>query len=284
MKLPTKQKILQTARKYREDPDVQAIAVLADARRKEIRAEQTKKNKKVKEKKKKRNPKPQLKATDYFTPAQWSKIFKIIQAEPTKTVSRSSLNQMLLILLIESGLRASELCNLRLNCLPGHHGKQLIQVIDGKGKKDRLVHISLWLTKVIEDYVSRYKVGCGPECFLFRSEQGGRLSTNALWYKVKRIGLKARIWIYTKDGVEKSSLTTHTFRHSMATILLDSSGDIVLVKDALGHRRIDTTNIYAQSMPEKKARAMNEMHEKMWSKVVTDLQVSLTPGDVEKCG
>lgn len=285
MKLLTKQAIRQTARKYREDPNVQAMAALADVKRKEIRTAQAEKNKTAAEKKarKKRKP-PQLKATDYFTPAQWSKIFDIIQAEPTRTVSRRSLNQMLLILLVESGLRVAEMCNLRLNCLPGHHGKQAIQVIDGKGKKDRLVPISLWLAEVIKDYVSRYKVGCGPECFLFRSEQGGRLSTNSVWHKIKRIGLKARIWIYTKNGIEKTKLTTHNFRHSTATVLYDTSGDLIFVKDMLGHRRIDTTNIYAQSMPEKKAEAMNKMHIKLWSETEAGLQKSKTPEVVEKCG
>ena len=50
MKLPTKRKILQTARKYRDDPDVQVMAELADARRREIRKAQAEKNKSDKKK------------------------------------------------------------------------------------------------------------------------------------------------------------------------------------------------------------------------------------------
>lgn len=172
----SKQAIQDIAIRHRDtDPNVAVLAEMANEYRKIHRQ-----GKKPKKKKKGREKKPQLKATDYFTIEQWSKIFEIIQSEPTKTVSRRALNQMLLILMVESGLRVSELCNLRLGCLPAHHGHRALHVVDGKGNKDRLVIISNWLADVLKDYVRRYKVNCGPDCYLFLSEQGGRLSTNSV--------------------------------------------------------------------------------------------------------
>lgn len=134
---------------------------------------------------------------------------------------------MLLILMVESGLRVSEVCNLRLKCLPSYHGHQAIEVVDGKGNKDRAVIISKWLMQVLADYVQRYKAGCDLENHLFRSEQGGALVTRSVYHKVKRIGLKAGIWVYTKDGQLKTKLSPHKFCHTMAVQLLDTSGQAI---------------------------------------------------------
>lgn len=96
--------------------------------------------------------------------------------------------------------------------------------------------------------------------------------------------MKAGIWVYCKNGKLKTKLSPHKFRHTMATQLLNCSGELVMVKDALGHRRVDTTNIYAKSLPDKKEKAMDEMHEILWSGKVTQLQKSDDPEDKEKCG
>jgi len=273
----SKRVIREIARRYREsDQDVADLAEMANEYRKVHR--QGKKP----QKKKKRKVKTHLKPTDHLTPKQWARIYEVVKTEPTKHMSRAVLNRMLLITLVESGLRASEVCNLRLRSLPSYHGQQSIEVLDGKGKKDRTVGISDSLMRELADYVHRYHAGHDIDNYLFRSEQGGRLSPAAVRSKVKRIGMKAGIWIYVKNDIKKTKLSPHKFRHTMATHLMDTSGNAILVKDNLGHKKIGTTDIYMRSLPTKLKESMNKMSKQLWSKVVTQTQKTPTLYNEEK--
>ncbi len=50
---------------------------------------------------------------------------------------------------------------------------------------------------------------------------------------------------------------------------MGTSGDVLLVKDNLGHARVDTTDIYVRSLPAKLKKAMDDMSDQLWSEVVT---------------
>ena len=260
----SKRAIQEIARRYRDsEPDVAVLAEMANEYRKIHR--QGKKTKK----KKKRKPKSHLKPTDHLTVKQWSRIYEVINTEPTRKMSRAVMNRMLLIVMVETGLRVSEICNLRLISLPSFHGQQAIEVLDGKGKKDRTVWISIRLMNELADYVRRYHTGHSLNNYLFKSEQGGKLSTNSVYHKVKRIGMEARIWIYVKGGIEKTKLSPHKFRHTNASQLMDTSGNILQVKENLGHESVKTTEIYLRSLPTTTKKSMNDMSDKLWSEVVT---------------
>jgi len=276
----SKRRIREIARQGKQIvPQIGELAAMAEEHRKYVR--QGKKPKK----KKKRKPKPQLRATDYVTPGQFARIFNLTEAIPKKVITRKALNQALLIIMVESGLRISEVCNLRLMDLPGYHGKQQLQIIDGKGGKDRVVDISDDLADFLKFYVSRYKSGCGQENWLFRSEQGGRLSTGAARCKIKRLAVKAGVWTFTKvDGTIATKFTPHKLRHTMAMNLQESSGQITIVQEVLGHSRINTTNIYAKSLPEIRLAEINKSSRKFQERSGMDLQKLTTPQESEKCG
>jgi integrase/recombinase XerC len=185
----------------------------------------------------------------------------------SRYMNRAVLNEMLIIVMVESGLRVSEVCNLRLKSLPSYHGHQALEVLNAKGEKDRTVTISDLLTERLGDYVRRYHGRHSIESFLFRSENGGRLSPDSAYCKVKLIGLKARIWVYRKNGRLRTKLSPHKFRHTNATHLLDVTGSEFLVKDQLGHEKTDTTHIYARTLTEKLRSAMNAFSKRIWSNV-----------------
>jgi len=267
MNMLSKAKIREIVKRYREnDPDVAALAAMAEEHRKDARKSRKRRNKR----KAKTHPKP----TDHLSVEQFARIMEVLRSEAdaarvkSRYINRAVLNEMLVIVMVESGLRVSEVCNLRLKSLPSYHGHQALEVLNAKGEKDRTVAVSDLLTERLGDYVARYHGRHSIKSFLFQSESGGRLSPDSVYRKVKVIGLKARIWLYPKNGQMRTKLSCHKFRHTNATHLLDVTNNEFLVKDQLGHEKTDTTHIYARTLTEKLRLAMNAFSKRIWSKVL----------------
>lgn len=261
-------------KRYRDsDPDVAVMAAMAEKHRKSVRQGK-------KPKKRKRKAKTHLKPIDYLSIEQFAKIMAVLRREAdlararNRYINRAVLNEMLVVVMVESGLRVSEVCNLRLKSLPSYHGHKSLEVLNAKGEKDRTVGISDLLAERLGDYVDRYHKRHSLDSFLFRSENGGRLSPDSVYRKIKVIGLKARIWIYTRNGRLKTKLSPHKFRHTCATHLLDVTNNEFLVKDQLGHEKTDTTHIYARTLTEKLRSAMNAFSKRIWSKVSGEQRVT----------
>ena len=92
----------------------------------------------------KRKQKKYLKSTYYLTIEQFAAVMKIVIADAdsarakTKHLDRAVINEMQVISMAETGLRAAEICNLKLKDLSYFHGKPEINVRRGKGNKDRI--------------------------------------------------------------------------------------------------------------------------------------------------
>lgn len=190
MNVLSKAKIREIAMRYRDsDPDVAALTAMAEEHRKVARKSRKRRNK--------RKVKTYLKPSDFLSVEQFARIMEVVRSEAdaarakSKYINRAVLNELLVIVMVESGLRVSEICNLRLKSLPSYHGQQFIEVLDGKGEKDRTVAVSDLLRERLGDYVAQYRRRHSIESFLFTSENGGRLSPDSVYSKVKVIGLKA---------------------------------------------------------------------------------------------
>lgn len=261
-KLPTRRQIEAFARQY---PQYKEIAELANARRKHLRQTAAARNKKPK---RKRKSKDQLRPTDYLDLDQVARLMRILpESNNHNHRTRAALNRMLIITMAETGLRVSEICDLRLKCLPCFHGHAELEVIDGKGEKSRTVGISDLMARTFADYVERYHRRGSPESYLFASEGGGRLSRGSVYGKIKRMGIKMGLWTYRQDGVIKTKLSPHKFRHTSATHGLAATGNIIFVKDQLGHAKTDTTNIYAKTQSEQRKKDADRTSKRLWSKV-----------------
>ncbi|MHC4426965.1 MAG: tyrosine-type recombinase/integrase [Planctomycetota bacterium] len=218
---------------------------------------------------KKRKPKKYLTSTDYLTVEQLRKIMDVLRSEAnaarakTKCINHAVLNEMLVVLMVETGLRVSEVCNLRLRHLPAYHGKREIVVGEGKGKKDRTVGVSEYLQERLCDYVHCHYSHQSENSWFFRNERGGQLSYDSVYSKIKGIGLKAEIWLYRKHGKVKTRLSPHKFRHTYATLLLDVTGNVFLVQSQLGHEKPDTTQIYAKTLSEKLQQGLDLLHTRL---------------------
>lgn len=136
-------------------------------------------------------------------------------------------------LMYSSGLRLSELASLDLSNID--LADQTVR-ITGKGAKTRIVPIGRYALAALEQWLPvRRELAQQDEAALFVSRRGGRLSGRA-------IQLRMRQWAI-KQGMDKQ-VHPHMLRHSFASHLLESSGDLRAVQELLGHADISTTQIY----------------------------------------
>ncbi|MGH8018484.1 MAG: site-specific tyrosine recombinase [Opitutaceae bacterium] len=145
-------------------------------------------------------------------------------------------DRAILELAYSSGLRASEICGLRLTQVDLAQG--LLRVF-GKGSKERVVPLG----GAARDAVEAYLVSSRPKLLkphtggsLFITERGGAMSRKTIWHLVKKHAEHA--------GLERKKVKPHLLRHSFATHLLGGGADLRAIQEMLGHASITTTQIY----------------------------------------
>ena len=144
--------------------------------------------------------------------------------------TRNLKHRCLLFILYSSGLRISELLNLRLTDIDAD--RMSIHVRGGKGAKDRITLLSLFAYDFMKGYLAMYK----PTGWLFEGPSGGPYSARSVNNIIKRSAKKA--------GIRKN-VSAHTLRHSFATHLLEHGTDLRYIQSLLGHESSRTTEIYA---------------------------------------
>jgi len=138
-------------------------------------------------------------------------------------------------LFYSSGLRLSELTGLALGDVDLHDGTVRVT---GKGNKTRVVPVGRFALDAIQAWlVPRALLVGADETALFVSQQKRRLGPRAVQLRLKH-------WA-AKQGLDRS-LHPHMLRHSFASHVLQSSGDLRAVQDMLGHASISTTQVYTQ--------------------------------------
>ncbi|MBC8082080.1 MAG: site-specific tyrosine recombinase XerD [Hymenobacter sp.] len=145
-------------------------------------------------------------------------------------------NRAILEVLYSSGLRVSELTDLRLSNVYADQG---FVRVTGKGNKERLVPIGRDALRHVGLYLQGIRchldIKPGHEDFVFLNRRGAKLSRIMIFNIIKAAADKA--------GVRKS-ISPHTFRHSFATHLIEGGADLRAVQEMLGHESITTTEIY----------------------------------------
>lgn len=161
-------------------------------------------------------------------------------------------NRAILETLYSSGLRVSELTDLRISNLFFDIG--FIKVI-GKNNKERFVPIGEEAIKHIGLYMkhvrSNWDIQKGSEDIVFVNRRGSQLTRVMIFAIIKDLTLKA--------GITKS-VSPHTFRHSFATHLLEGGADLRAIQEMLGHESIVTTQIYTHLDVEYLKQVIKEFH------------------------
>jgi len=150
--------------------------------------------------------------------------------------SEGERNRAILETLYSSGLRVTELVNLKISNIYFNDG---IMRILGKGDKERLVPLGGIAAKRISSYINEVRIHSriqkGAEDFVFLNNRGNHLSRIMIFNIVKKAAVNAEI---------KKNISPHTLRHSFATELIQRGADLRAVQDMLGHESITTTEIY----------------------------------------
>src|SRR4051812_2698352 len=153
----------------------------------------------------------------------------------------------ILELLYASGLRATELCDLKFRDANLQVG--CVRVL-GKGMKERIVPLGQAANEAITRYVSesRPKFERSPSDRLFLSRTGKPLERVALWMLVEKYARKCGLL---------NSVSPHTLRHCFATHLIGGGADLRIVQELLGHSDISTTQIYTH-VDQSRLKAVHE--------------------------
>lgn len=138
-------------------------------------------------------------------------------------------NKIILTLLYSSGLRISELLNLKMNDIDF---KTRTMRIRGKGDKDRIVLFDEDALDLLNEYNS---MRGSSNDFLIYNKNGNKLSSRYVEIMIKKYAERAGI---------KKKVTPHVLRHSFATHLLKHGVDIRIIQQLLGHASLSTTQIY----------------------------------------
>ena len=148
-------------------------------------------------------------------------------------------HKILIGLLYGCGLRCLEVRNLRL-CDLDFDPKQL-KVVQGKGKKDRYLHLSEHLIRSLKKYIEAEK----PGDFLFGEPRANRAG-GEFDSRYSQRGVQWAVKQASKSAKRLKEVSVHKLRHSFATHLLEDGMNIVSIKNLLGHENIETTLVYLQ--------------------------------------
>ncbi len=153
---------------------------------------------------------------------------------PDTNDSLGQRDRLILELLYASGMRVSELVNIKLNDIS--FGSKTIKIL-GKGNKERITYYNDITNKYLNKYISngRKELNVNNIDYLFLNYRGGHLTTRG----VEKILNK----IIDKTALNKH-ITPHMLRHSFATHLLNEGCDLLSVQELLGHASLSATNIY----------------------------------------
>ena len=152
-------------------------------------------------------------------------------------------------LIYSSGLRLSELVSVDLDSID--ISNRMIRVM-GKGSKEREIPVGGRAIKAIGRWLKiRQTISCSGEKALFLSRNGKRLSARNVQLRLKQ---------YARSQGMQQHLHPHKLRHSFATHILESSGDLRAVQELLGHADIGTTQIYTHLDFQHLAKVYDQAH------------------------
>ena len=160
-----------------------------------------------------------------------------LAAESSKNEILFLRDRCILEMLYSSGLRVSEVCELRINNI--QFDLDLIRFF-GKGSKERIIPLTYYARKWLKKYLSESRKILSSRSkrssnYVFLSNNGLSLTRMAIWLSVKK---------YVNLASVLKKISPHTFRHSFATHLIDGGANLIEVQALLGHADISTTEIY----------------------------------------
>lgn len=160
-------------------------------------------------------------------------------------------DRAMLELLYATGLRVSELINLRQSQINFNQG--VLRIV-GKGDRERLIPLGEESQRWLQEFIDGPRMEILLERqtdYLFPTRRGDRMTRQAFWHIIKRYAEKAGI---------RQKMSPHSLRHAFATHLLNRGADLRVVQMLLGHSDLSTTQIYTHVARERLKDLHGEHH------------------------
>ena len=175
---------------------------------------------------------------DWLTPAEFARLLGAASSPPRRRRGLAERDQLVLLTLVATGLRRSELIALDWGDLDLESARPSLLVRCGKGRRPRRQPIARTLARELVELKAR--IDPPADAPVFTGLAGGRLQPTILAGVIRRAAERA--------GIEKR-VTAHTLRHTAATWLRQATGDARLVAEYLGHADLSTVSRYAHVAP-----------------------------------
>lgn len=177
-----------------------------------------------------KNPMAHIKAIKHPDPIK--KPFTPVEVDSLKQACKTRLDRALVEVMLSTGLRCEELCNLKWKDID--FSTKDVKVIEGKGNKNRVT----MMDDIAMKYLMQYRDGLDYSSeYVFAVRYGGEIkcrTTDSVWRKLKDLAKRAKV----------SEANPHKFRHTFATTLYKRGLDVRMIQKLLGHSNINTTMIY----------------------------------------
>jgi site-specific recombinase XerD len=191
---------------------------------------------------------------------------KRLLSQPNTSLNHGIRDRALLELLYSTGLRIGEAVGLTVHDVDLSAG--LISVRSGKVGKSRVVPLGREATKWLREYLEKIRPRQNRlqphERSLFLTQMGTALQHHMIRMIIGQSVISAKI---------KKQVTCHTIRHTCATHLLEAGANLIAIKELLGHRNIETTQIYTRVRPVD----VKAMHQKTHPREVAPATAVGTP-------
>ncbi|MCI9586264.1 MAG: site-specific tyrosine recombinase XerD, partial [Bacilli bacterium] len=160
-------------------------------------------------------------------------------------------NKAMLELMYSSGLRVSELINLKV--IDIDLDMALVRVY-GKGSKERVIPLGEFAINALKEYITYHRSSMlkkKPCDYLFLNSRGDKMTRQAFFKILKELAKTQNI---------KTEFSPHTLRHSFATHLLKHGADLRSIQELLGHSDVSSTQIYTHISNEKLKENYQDYH------------------------
>lgn len=160
-------------------------------------------------------------------------------------------NKAMIELMYATGLRVSELVNLKLQDIDLN--QDIIRTF-GKGSKERIIPIGDYAIEYLKKYINEYRPSMlkkNNSEYLFLNNHGNKMTRQGFFKIIKKIA--------KENGINKE-LSPHTLRHSFASHLLKYGADLRTIQELLGHSDISTTQIYTHVTNEELKKNYEDFH------------------------
>lgn len=196
------------------------------------------------------NPKIRRRLPDVFSKEDYEKMFSSVEKlSATNEKFDMHLAKALLELLYGCSLRISEACGLKIGDV--NFAAKTLRVL-GKGNKTRIVPIGEKSLAIFSDYLNSRENVHHTNNFLLNKKQKN-LEVRTAYNIVKKI---------LSLNLDLKKLSPHLLRHSSATHMLDNGGNLMAIKEILGHSNLSTTQIYTHTSIERLKNVYKKSHPK----------------------